>query len=129
MKNCEFFIRNLLPFFSVFSQNIMEFYSKLIKERFRQFLDNYMNFSQKPPTFSTTRSKTSFFEKIAKNAIFSLQMVTYFHMRSFKKYKNYIKWKYYAIAVFWASFKFSDGKKQKPPMFEKCKKQPIFGHF
>ena len=37
-----------IAFFQCFFQSILEFYSKLVEEHFHQFLDDFMNFSQKP---------------------------------------------------------------------------------
>ena len=58
-------------FFQCFFQSILEFYSKLVEEHFYQFLDDFMNFSQKTPTFTIDRKKSAFFVKTAKNAIFA----------------------------------------------------------
>jgi len=53
-------------------QNILELYSKLVEEHFHQFWNDFMNFSQKPSTFTIDRPKIPFFVKTAKNAIFAL---------------------------------------------------------
>ena len=70
MKKLSIFYKEFTTFFQCFFQNILEFNSKLVKEHFHQFSDDFMNFSQNPPTFTIDQQKIAFFVKTAKNAIF-----------------------------------------------------------
>ena len=64
-----------------FFQSILEFYSEFVEEHFHQFLDDFMNFSQNPLTFTIDWEKSAYFVKTAKNAIFATEMVTYLHLK------------------------------------------------